>query len=385
VNPLNSADPESRLEARPWRGLAGLSALAPAWDALAREAALDPLCNSHAGTEAYARAFVDERDVLGWTFEERGEPAALLALRREPARGRLALRRAVFAADGTFDSDYLEPPIRPGLERAVAHALFDAARGARGIEALVFAGMPERSRFLAALRDELATRGLPRREHAVACLAAPLPATFESHLARLKPRMRSKVRSAIRAAEQRGAHLAWCRHEDELEPWLEELFRLHELRWQATGRSGSFAEPRRRAFYRSFARAALARGELCFARLEEGEGGAVSATQLGVRAGERYYQIQEGFDPAREDLRVGTALRALALSELIEHGVRAYDFMAGDSRHKRDWGGEPRPCTTIAFPLPRWRARLAYGLRERVERWRPRKTSAAEESAAESD
>jgi hypothetical protein len=50
--------------------------------------------------------------------------------------------------------------------------------------------------------------------------------------------------------------------------------------------------------------------------------------------------------------------------------VRAYDFMAGDARHKRDWGGLDRPCTTIAFPLPKWRARLAYGLRERVESWR---------------
>jgi CelD/BcsL family acetyltransferase involved in cellulose biosynthesis len=360
----------ARLDARPWRGTADLAGLAPAWEALAREAGLDPLCNAHAWTEAYARAFAGDNDVFGWRFERAGEAVAILALRREPSRGALALRRALFSADGTFDSDYLEPPIRPGLERAVARELFEAARAERGLEALVFAGMPEGSRFLAALRTELEERALPRREHAVPCLAAALPGSFEEHLAGLKPRMRSKVRSALRSAEERGARLAWCTRTDELDSWLAELFRLHEARWNAAGRPGSFADPRRRVFYQAFARAALARGELAFARLEES--GGVSAIQLGASIDGRYYQIQEGFDPAREDERVGTALRALALAELIARGVRAYDFMAGDSRHKRDWGGEPRPCTTIAFPLPRWRARLAYGLRRQVERWWPR-------------
>lgn len=363
----------SRLDARPWRGTAALAALAPAWERLAREAALDPLCNSPAWNEAYARAFAAERDVFGWSFEHQGEPAGILALRREPSRGALALRRALFVADGTFDSDYLAPPIRPGLERAVARQLFDLACAERGLEALVLSGMPENSPFLAALRAELEVRGLPCREHAVLCLAAPLADSFELTLASLKPRMRSKVRSALRSAEERGARLTWCRRRDELEPWLAELFRLHELRWRAEGRSGSFADPNRRAFYLAFAGDALERDELCFARLEEG--GEVSAIQIGVCIGERYYQIQEGFDPAREDQRVGTALRGLALAELIASGVRSYDFMAGDSRHKRDWGGKDRPCTTIAFPLERWRARLAYGLRQRAERWWPRDAS----------
>lgn len=360
----------SRLDARPWRGSAALEALAPAWDSLARAAGLDPLCNSNAWSVAHARAFAEERDVFGWSFEEHGETVAILALRREPSRGALALRRALFVADGTFDSDYLDAPIRPGLERAVAHELLDAARAERGLEALVFAGLPDDSRFLAALRAELAARGLPHREHAVPCLAAPLADSFEQELAALKPRMRSKVRSSLRAAEERGARLAWCRRTDELGPWLEELFHLHELRWHADGHPGSFADRRRRAFYQAFTRTALARGELAFARLEEG--GTVTATQLGVCIGERYYQIQEGFDPAREDDRVGIALRGLALAELIARGVRAYDFMAGDSQHKRDWGGVERKCTTIALPLPRWRARAAYELRGWVERWRGR-------------
>ena len=373
--------PAARLEARAWRGTAALAELAPAWDELARAAGLDPLCNAHAWTVAYAHAFADEAGVFGWSFAEGAEPAAILALRREPSRGALALRRALFVADGTFDSDYLEPPIRPGLEGEVAHRLLDVARAERGLEALVFAGMPAGSRFLAALRAELAARGLPHREHALTCLAAPLSESFERHLAGLKPRMRTKVRSAVRAARERGARLSWCTRPDELEPWLAELFRLHEARWSAMGRAGSFADPRRRAFYRDFAARALAGGTLALARLEEG--GTVSAIQLGVRSGASYYQVQEGFDPALGEERAATALRALALEELIARGVRSYDFMAGDSRHKRDWGGVERPCRTIACPLPRLRARLAYGLRARVERWRSARSAKEDAGARE--
>jgi hypothetical protein len=89
----------------------------------------------------------------------------VLAFRHEPRRGAFALRRALFLADGTFDSDYLEPPIRPGLEGEVARALLELARAERGLEALVLAGLPADSRFLAALRQELEHRGAARREH----------------------------------------------------------------------------------------------------------------------------------------------------------------------------------------------------------------------------
>jgi CelD/BcsL family acetyltransferase involved in cellulose biosynthesis len=362
------------LTARPWRGLAAFASLRETWDRLAREAGLDPLCNAHAWTLAHGRCFVPEAaaetEVHGWAFELGGETVGLVALRREAARGVLRLARARFLADGTFDSDYLEPPIRSGHEAAVARLFVEAARAEPGLEALVLAGIPAGSRFLPALRAELERRALPRREHDVPCLAAPLPGSFEGYLAGLRPRMRSKVRSAVRAAGERGARVEWCERPAELPAWLEELYRLHGLRWSAAGRPGAFADPRRCRFYAQVALDALERGELCFARLVEG--GTTRAAQIGVRRGERYYQLQEGYDPASEEQRVGVALRALALAALIERGVRAYDFMAGDSQHKRDWGAEPRACRTIAFPLPKWRARLAYGLRARVERWFPR-------------
>jgi CelD/BcsL family acetyltransferase involved in cellulose biosynthesis len=356
------------LEPRAWHGHAAFAALARDWERLAARARLDPLCNSHAWTLAHARAFTPDADVFGWTLASASEVVAILALRREPSRGALALRRALFLADGSFDSDYLAPPIEPGLEREAAAALLALGARERGLEALVLAGLPDDAPFALALRAELAARGLPPRVHAVPCLTAALPDSFEAYLAARKPRMRSKVRAALRAAEEQGATLEWCTRSPDLEPWLTQLFELHTRRWQAVGEPGSYADPRRRAFHTELARTHLAAGTLALARLAHA--GRPLALQLGLLAGERYYQLQEGYDPEHGEERVATALRALALGDLLARGVRRYDFMAGDSRHKRDWGGEDRPCTTIAFPLPKWRARLAYGLRAAQERWR---------------
>lgn len=353
--------------ARAWQGRDELTALRTVWDELYRASSVDRLCNGFAWTLAHARAFTDDHDLFGWTFHTASEePVALLALRAEPARGRLALRRALLAADGTFDSDYLEPLVRAGHESAVARAWLDAAAARPGLEACVLAGIPDRSPFLAALRTELERRKLPRRERALPCLAAPLAADLETTIAGLKSRMRTKVRSAIRTAGELGARFAWCERADELDLHLEGLYRLHERRWRETGHAGSFADPRRRSFYAELARTLLEEGALRFARLEHG--GRAVAYQFGARLGDTYYQIQEGFDPDLAELQAGTALRALGLERLIAEGVRSYDFMAGDARHKRDWGGVERPCTTLAFALPRWRARLAYGVRALLDR-----------------
>ncbi len=355
------------LALRPWRGLDGLRATLPEASAVFNASGLDALCNDPSWTLAYAEAFVPPESAFGWIASTRdGSAVGFLAFRLEPTRGRFALPRALLLADGTFDSEYLDLPIRPGFEEAVVSAMFDGLALMDGIEAVVLTGLPNDSRVLPALRHALRSRTLPCRERSISALAASLPASFEAYVDGLKPRMRSKVRQALRAAEEAGARFAWCADPQSLETHLEGLYDLHARRWQVEGRPSSFDDPRRRAFYSRITPEALARRELRFARLEHG--GRALAYQFGIVKGATYYQIQEGFDPASEELRAPTALRALTIRALITEGVRSYDFMEGDSRHKHDWGGEPRPCTTIAFALPRWRARIAYGLRAWLDR-----------------
>lgn len=351
----------SDLETAALSGLDAFVDQSEAWSRLVRDAGIDPLCNGPAWVASYVRSFAKPGSVFGWSFRHAGEVVGLVALRREDARGALGVRRAMLAQDGSFDSDYLDLAVRPDARAAVLERLIEVLGSARGVHALLLSCVPDESPTLELVRAELGRRSLPRKEVAVGCAALDLPDDFEAYVGGLKKRMRSKVRSLVRNAEAAGGELRWCDRADELDAHLERMFALHQARWQAADEPGSFDDPRRCAFFRSLAHTLLTRDELRFARLEIG--GEAVAYQYGAQVGGTYYQLQEGYDPAHEELRVGNALRALMLRDLIASGTRRYDFLAGLSKHKTDWGGVERSCTSVAFALPGVRARIAYGLR----------------------
>lgn len=368
--------PAATLALEPFHGHAGLRESLPFWREALAQTELDPLCNAPEWVLAHAEAWAPDADVFGWRVRDgAGAPAGFLAFRREPPRGRFALRRALLVADGTFDSDYIDLVVRPGLERAVLERALEELARTADVDAVLYSGVPADSPVLAALRALLSARGLPSRAATVECACSALPETFEAYVQTLKKRMRSKVRQALRVADEAGARFAWCDEPARLDEHLEGLFRLHAMRWEEAGEPGAFAQEERRRFYARFAHEALPAGMLRFSRLEVD--GRPVAYQFGALAGGRYYQMQEGFDTSLGEARVATALRARSIEHLIAEGVRHYDFMAGTSRHKQDWGGEPRDCASLAFALPNVRARLSYGARALVDRWRERRASSA--------
>jgi len=349
-----------------WQGFDGLEDALWNCQCLFESAKLDPLCNSPDWLIAYARAFLRSDEVFGWTLLANGAPGALFPFRTEPQRGPLSLKRAMLLTDGTFDSDYLGLWIQPGIEEDAVEICLDLLTDCTHSEAVVLSGIPENSPILPALRRVLERRGLPRRERPAECLSAELPASFEDYLAGLKRRVRTKVRQALRVTKANGTEHANCDDPDLLDGRLSEMFELHEQRWLDAGQDGVFADLRRRKFYRQIATLALSRGTLRLSYLQFP--GRRIAFQFGIVEGDRYYQMQEAYAPEFADMRVGVALRAMSIQSLIAEGVRHYDFMSGESQHKRNWGGKPRSCTTVGFALPSWRAKLAYGVRALLDR-----------------
>lgn len=362
-----------RLQARAFRGLDELRALRQTWSAIASDSSADPLFCGPDWNLDYAASFADPHSVFGWTLiGSSGEAMAILPFRREPSRGFGTLHRALLLADGSHDADYLEFPTRGVEPRAVVEFALLLLDRTREIDAVVLGSVPEESPVLAALRGILTERRVPRREIEVPCYAMTLPADFETFLRQRKPRMRSKIRQAIRQADAAGAAFDWCDDPRALDSHLTQLFALHGARWRAAGIPGAFADPRRERFYRALAARLLSQRTLRFARLEIG--GRPVAYQIGALAGGTYYQLQEGFDPAHADQRVGAALRGRMIERLIAEGVRRYDFMAGGGPHKSEWGGELRRCMTVAFPLRRIRAKVAYAVRALVDTWKRSRT-----------
>jgi CelD/BcsL family acetyltransferase involved in cellulose biosynthesis len=364
----DSPSAHGALEVRAVQGRAALHALAPAWRALAQACfGARDLCNGPEWVLAHAACFARDEDVFVHTLHDtRGALVAVLPFKHEPRRGRFALRRVQFLADGSFDSDYNDVPCVPGSERAVAAAAIDLFARKTHADAVLLAMVRRDSPFLAAVCAELVARDLPVRSSPASGGAFDLHGSFEDHVASLGSRMRSKVRQALRRSE--AATFERLTNPSELAAWLDALFDLHGRRWRAVGRAGSFADERRRTFYATFLPEELRAGRLEFARLVRD--GRPIALQLGVLRGTTYHQIQEGYDPALEEERPGTQLRARMLKDLVERGVRRYDFMEGFSQHKADWGAEEQRCVTLSFALPRVRAKLVFALKNAFERYR---------------
>lgn len=372
------------LVAERFEGLRDLEGLESDWRALLAASGADPFCNGFAFVRAYAAAWLEAQGAgapFGWVLRaEDGAPVAILPFRREEQRGRFALQRALLLVDGSFDGDYLDPLVAPGHERAAVEAAIDLLRRERGLQALVLTCVPAESRLLAAWRAVAAARRLPSRERPFPCAAAPVAPEYEAHLKTLPKRMRSKVRQARRRADEAGATARWCASEGELAEFLEALFDLHTRRWERAGEPGSFADHRRRQFYRELCPALLREGHLRLARLDL-DGEPVSV-QMGALIEGTYYQLQEGNHPDIEAFRPGVALRAWALEQMIADGLERYDFMGGESQHKRDWGAEPRDARTFACALPKLRGRLSYGLRAYLDRRALKAEAAAVKASA---
>lgn len=340
------------------RGADQLSALDAPWRALLSRSGAHPWFNSPDWLWDHQAAYgAPGEQSAALTVWSGAELVGLLALVREPGRQAWILRRARLLGDGSFDSDHLEPLLDPERRREAAAALVQGLGRARLAAYAILRTLPQASPGVQAFLGALEHSGRPLRREQRLAACALLPADFETYVGGLKPRMRSKLRQALRRAEERGLVHEQLAPGAALEPWLAQLFSLHQERWSAAGQPGAFADPRRVALYRSaFARLHAAG----LARIDRlvGPQGPV-AIQAGFDIDGAYHQLQEGYAPAQAADRPGIALRALAMRGALERGLSRYDFLGGYSGHKSDWGAQAVPLWSLTLPLSSWAGRLA--------------------------
>jgi CelD/BcsL family acetyltransferase involved in cellulose biosynthesis len=142
-----------------------------------------------------------------------------------------------------------------------------------------------------------------------------------------------------------------CAEEGELDSLLQSLYELHGKHWQLRGLPGSFHSPARRQFYGELARLLLEHGRLEFWVMELER--KVVAAQFGFRYGTTVFSLQEGFDPEYAADSVGYVLRGQVLKQLIDDGVRCYDFLGGVGESKIRWGAREGHYVNLRFARPR--------------------------------
>lgn len=362
------------------RDEAELLDLRAAWEKLLAQSASDTI-------------FLTWEWVSAWwaAYGRPGELRILLALDEDGSlRGIAPLRRQTvvqygqrfstlsFIGDGSSDSDYLDFIVAAGDEARVMDAFSKHWEKELALGTLLQLNeIPESSSSLPFLRALGQRQGMLWSEAQAPCATVPLPADWAGYLKRLSPRFRTKVRSVLRNLETRsGVRFQFCEQPSELSRLLPSLFELHRRRWAKEAKPGVFHWERKRLFYENLSRLLLDRGWLCFSWLEWK--GQILACQYGFAYRNRYFQLQEGYDPACEHWNVGVGLRAWSIQQLLKRGLCEYDFLGGVGRHKSDWGaatklslrvalGRRKPRNMLFFRGPDWMSRA----RQSMKQWTP--------------
>ncbi|HEY8564637.1 MAG TPA: GNAT family N-acetyltransferase [Beijerinckiaceae bacterium] len=231
-------------------------------------------------------------------------------------------------------SDYLDVLIDPGAPRA----------GEALVDALAALGLDWDSLSLEELRPEAAGLTLPagsmRDDGAAAqsaCPVLPLRGTLAETLPARKLR---KLRMARNRADRRGDAVIEAVAIDGAGAFLDELFRLHALRWRERGEPGVLADEKVQRFHRralpGLIGAGLARALV--ARFGNEVGGAY----YGFADHDRAYAYLGGFDPAFAYESPGTLLVGHAIEDAVSAGCTEFHFLRGQEAYKYEWGAVDR-------------------------------------------
>ncbi len=260
----------------------------------------------------------------------------------------LGLREIYFLGTGIEikTSEYLNLLVKQGYEQVVAHAIACTLQRRNDWDRLFLWGVPETEafqHFQAALGKKAIVEICDRTHHVATDV------DWETFRQSLGSATRKKVDYHYRRLFK-AHHCEFRRIEtlEELQPAIDALIRLHQLRWESKGEPGSFRLPRFESFLREIAEKNLAEGRLRLWTLTID--GQIATAQIAFFDRGIAHVFQGGFDPAYADYRIGNVIFWLCIKDCIESDdVQEFDFMGGGAAYKKLWTKEGRELVELEF------------------------------------
>jgi len=341
-----------RLRVRSYESVDDAQELLPAWDALLSNFPSATIFSTWEWSISWWRAYGHGQRLMILGFFDTNENLVALAPLSLSVQGvsrTLGIGILRLMGDGSGDSDNLDFPVLPGYEKEFVRALLEYLEAQASCwDVCQFNTMPDQSPAGNELLNQLRQRGWPHFSYRTPHLAISLPDSWESYLKQISSNERHKLGRYLRRLEQRyQVQFDKCCDASQLDRCLEDLFRLHQKRWQLQGDSGSFGSYARRQFYAEISHLLLARGWLEFWLL--GLDGKTVAAEFSMRYSQTAFALQQGYDPEYSADNLMYVLRGHVLKQLITAGVRRYDFLAGQASEKIRWGTQPGTYLDIHF------------------------------------
>ena len=187
----------------------------------------------------------------------------------------------------------------------------------------------------------------------------------------LSANTRYQIRRSLRAYEKTGeVRLDVARTREDALLYLRRLKKLHQAYWNSKGEPGAFANPFLERFHHGLITQGFERGEIQLTCLSVG-GRPVGYLYNLVRDG-CVYNYQSGFDYAAHNaLKPGLVTHYLTIVHNMDHGMRVYDFLAGDSQYKRSLGTHSSGMAWVVVRRDKVRFQIQDGLKQLKRRLVP--------------
>jgi CelD/BcsL family acetyltransferase involved in cellulose biosynthesis len=189
-----------------------------------------------------------------------------------------------------------------------------------------------------------------------ACPVADLSGGFEAYLGRSTAKTRREAQRTLQAVESTGTRFEVASTPSEAAQFFDQLVRLHQARWNSSGRPGCFSAHRFTEFHRTLAELWVPTGKAILARLARD--GEPLAVIYGFINGTKFDFYQSGVD-LRAAGRVkspGIAAILALMRYLADRGIRGYDFLRGSSEYKDRWSTTCNSLVRLRLVRPGFRA-----------------------------
>jgi CelD/BcsL family acetyltransferase involved in cellulose biosynthesis len=252
-----------------------------------------------------------------------GDLAAIVPCFRHEWNGRSQLTLL-----GSGISDYLEPAIAPHRREQVLDELHAHLLADRDWEICEWQDLGAESPLAA----------LTPLQAETPCSEIKLDGTFEEYWARRGKDLRRNLRRYGERADNIGSTRLRVTDAPDL---LEDLIRLHGIRWHKQGEVGMIVANHSAEFLRDVTREFARRDIFRFFSLRFA--GEIVAVSVGFFDRNTLYSYLSAFDPQYETLGFGRRLLHESLRYAYEEGYRAWNFGRGEEAYKFSFGADRIP------------------------------------------
>jgi CelD/BcsL family acetyltransferase involved in cellulose biosynthesis len=311
------------------RTLSEFEGLAGEWDNLVRALPRPTPYLLHGWLGEWWRHYGNDDDLRVHAAMRDGGLVAALPL----LRSRAGLRVTTFM--GGADSPLRDVLLATGEPLAVAGALVE--RAAQGHDYADFPGLPAGSRLERALGERL--RLIQRNEAPVLELTSDWEGLYRSKTSSKRRNLHRRRRRQL--SELGTLETTVARSLQELEPALEEAFRLHALRWEGRPDGSGFATPAGQRFHRAVVRALAQLDAVRIVSLRL-DGRAVAFHFFFVLEGTMFVH-RLAFDPALGRYSAGVLNTLDAIEAAAAEGLTRVEFLGGAERYKLELADRLEP------------------------------------------